>query len=312
MVASTLQPTLPWMGSQAEDRRFRWILVQVLAISFVIGGIIPAIQVPLVEPEAAVDLTPRLVRIIADQFVPLPAASQRVVQKPVAAPRAEPRKTLDTKPQPVKANSVAISRQKAAQAGVLAMSDALVELRSITPKIATAGTGSAAAVNDLPNKVQKPSVLAADVTRGGEGIGAGVAYQSVLGATGLPGKGGGSGQGISEAGETLPLTRGAPDRQSGMVRSEEEIQEILDRNKSAMYRIYNRALRQDATLQGKLVMSITIAPSGRVIRCTIIDSELNAASLEKQLIQLIKGIDFGNKPGVPVVTTKVPIEFFPR
>ncbi len=315
MVASTLQPTLPWMGSQAEDRRFRWILVQVLAIGFVIGGIIPAIQVPLVESEAAVDLPPRLVRIIADQFVPavpLLAAGQPVVQKPVAAPRAEPQKTPDTKPQPVKADPVATPRQKAAQAGVLAMSDALVELRSITPKITTAGLGSAAAVNDLPNKVQKPSVLAADVTRGGEGIGAGVAYQSVLGATGLPGKGGGSGQGISEAGETLPLTRGAPDRQSGMVRSEEEIQEILDRNKSAMYRIYNRALRQDATLQGKLVMSITIAPSGRVIRCTIIDSELNAASLEKQLIRLIKGIDFGNKPGVPVVTTKVPIEFFPR
>jgi TonB family protein len=79
-----------------------------------------------------------------------------------------------------------------------------------------------------------------------------------------------------------------------------------------MYTIYNRALRHDATLQGKLVLKLTIAPSGRVTRCTIIDSELNAASLEKQLIRLIKGIDFGNKPGVPVVTTKVPIEFFPR
>ncbi len=312
MVASILQPTLPWMGSQAEDRRFRWILAQVLAIGFVIGGIIPAIQVPLLEPEAAVDLPPRLVRIITDHIVPLPAASQPVVQKPVAVPRAEPQKLPDTKPQPVKASPVATPRQKAAQAGVLAMSDALVELRSITPKITTAGSGPAAAVSGLPNKVQKPSVLAADVTRGSEGIGAGVAYQSVLGATGLPGKGGGSGQGLSEAGESLPLTRSAPDRQSGMVRSEEEIQEILDRNKSAMYRIYNRELRQNPTLQGKLVMEITIAPSGRVIRCTIIDSELKAASLEKQLILLIKGIDFGNKPGVPVVTTKVPIEFFPR
>jgi TonB family protein len=79
-----------------------------------------------------------------------------------------------------------------------------------------------------------------------------------------------------------------------------------------MYTMYNRALRQDATLQGKLVMNITISPSGRVTRCTIIDSELNAASLEEQLTQLIKRIDFGNRPGVPVVTTKVPIEFFPQ
>jgi hypothetical protein len=314
MVASTLQPTLPWMGSQAEDRRFWWILVQVLAICFVIGGVIPAIQLPLVELEAAVDLPPRMVRIVPDPIlpaVPLPAATQPVVQKPVAS-RAEPKKIPDTKPQPVKANPVATSRQKAAQAGVLAMSDALVELRSIAPKTTAAGSRSGAAVSSLPKKTQNPSVLAADVNKGSAGIGAGVAYQSVLGATGLPGKEDGSGQGTSEDGETLPVTRGSPARQPGMVRSEKEIQEILDRNKSAMYTIYNRALRHDATLQGKLVLNLTIAPSGRVTRCTIIDSELNAASLEKQLIRLIKGIDFGNKPGVPVVTTKVPIEFFPR
>jgi hypothetical protein len=314
MVANTLQPTLPWMGSQAEDRRFWWILVQVLAICFVIGGIIPAIQVPLVEPEAAVDLPPRMVRIVTDHTlpaVPLPAASQPVVQKPVP-PRVEPQKIPDTKPLPVKANPVVTARQKAAQAGVLAMSDALVALRSTVPKTTTAGSRSGAAVSSLPKKTQNPSVLAADVNQGSAGIGAGVAYQSVLGATGLPGKEDGGGEGIGEEGETLPVTRGTPARQPGMVRSEKEIQEILDRNKSAMYTIYNRALRQDSTLQGKLVMNITIAPSGRVTQCTIIDSELNAASLEKQLIRLIKGIDFGNKPGVPVVTTKVPIEFFPR
>ena len=303
MAADTLQPTLPWVGSQAEDRRFRWILVQVLTICFVIGGIIPAVKLPLLESEAAVDLPPRLVRIIPDQ---------PVVQKPVAVPRTEPKKVPDTKSQPVKAKPVATPRQKAAQAGVLAMSDALNELRSIAPKTTTAGSGAGPAVSIVPKKADKSAVLAADVNRGSAGIGAGVAHQSVLGATGLPGKGGGSGQDIGEAGETVPLSRGAPARQSGMVRTEEEIQEILDRNKSAMYTIYNRALRQDATLQGKLVLKLTIAPSGRVTRCTIIDSELNAASLEKQLIRLIKGIDFGNKPGVPVVTTKVPIEFFPR
>ena len=99
---------------------------------------------------------------------------------------------------------------------------------------------------------------------------------------------------------------------SGVVRSAEEIQEVLDRHKGAMYTLYNRELRNDATLQGKLVMSITIAPAGTVSHCVILSSELGAASLEQQLVALIKGIDFGNKPGVPSVTTKIPIEFFPR
>jgi TonB family protein len=328
MVANTLQAALPWMGSQAEDRRFRRILVQVLVICFVVGGIIPAVQVPLLEPETAVDLPPRLVRIIENgmvPFVPPPTASQSatqrpaaplpeprqpVVKKPVTVPRPESQEIPDTKSQPVQAKPLATPRQKAAQTGLLAMSDALNELRSIAPKTTTAR--SAAAVSGLPTERQKPSMLAADITRGSAGIEGGVAHQSVLGASGLPGKGGSSGQSILRGAGTPPVSGGTPARQSGMVRSEEEIQEILDRNKSAMYTIYNRELRQHATLQGKLVMNITIAPSGRVTRCTIIDSELNAASLEEQLIRLIKRIDFGNKPGVPVVTTRVPIEFFPR
>lgn len=329
MATNSLQPTLPWMDSQAEDRRFRRILVQVLVICFVVGGIIPTIQVPLLEPDMAVELPPRLVRIIEQRALPavppqtasrpatqrpatasLPEPSQPVAKKPIAVGPPEPQKTPDTKPQPGQIKPPATPRQKAAQAGLMAMSDALVELRSIAPK--TTAAGSAAAVRGLPTETQKPSMLAADITRGSTGIEGGAGHESVLGPTGLPAKAGSGGQGVVRGAGTPPLSAGTLVRQPGVVRSEEEIQEILDRNKSAMYRIYNLELRRDATLQGKLVMSITIAPSGRVTRCRIIDSELNATSLEEQLIRLIKRIDFGNKPGVPVVTTRVPIEFFPR
>jgi hypothetical protein len=155
-------------------------------------------------------------------------------------------------------------------------------------------------------------MLAAGVTEGSSGIVGGVAYQSVLGPTGLPAKSEGSVQGGSLQGAGVPVTGSASAPGARLGRSEDEIQEILDRNKGAIYRLYNRALRRDSTLKGKLVMSITIAPSGRVTRCAIVDSELDAASLEKQLIALIKGIDFGKKAGVSVVTTKVPIEFFPQ
>jgi len=332
MVANALQPAPPWLGLQAEDQRFRRILALVLVICFVMGGIIPNLQVPLVEPETDVNLPPRVVRIIAEPRVsavlpptasqsateipattPRPESSQPEVKKPLSDRRPEPRKIPDTKPQSVKAKPVATPRQKAAQAGLLAMSDALVELRSIAPKTTASGSTSAAAVGGLPSKTQKPSMLAADITRGSAGIDGGVAHQTVLGATGLPAKGGGSsGQGITRGDGTSAVTGAAKARSPGLTRSQEEIQEILDRNKSAMYSIYNRELHHDPALQGKLVMNITIAPSGRVTRCTIIDSELDAASLEEQLIRLIRRIDFGNKPGVPAVTTKVPIEFFPQ
>jgi TonB family protein len=201
-------------------------------------------------------------------------------------------------------------REKAASSGVLAMSDALAELQDRKLK-----TGTTSAQGNVAAEVQatasQPSLLTINVTRGSQGIAGGVAHQSVLGASGLPDRED-SRQGIGSSTGSASARGRSSTPPSGAVRSAEEIQEVLDRHKGAMYTLYNRELRKDATLQGKLVMSITIAPTGNVSHCVILSSELGADSLEQQLVALIKGIDFGNKPGVPAVTTKIPIEFFPR
>ena len=317
MAADTLQPTLPWTASHPEDRRFRRILLLVLVVCFVIGGIVPKISVPLIEQEPAEELPPRLVRIIEDRSVTAvaqPTAPRAATPQPVARKPADPQpRKAPQAPPAVAPEPVPTPRQKAAQAGVLAMSDALVELRGISPKASKIDSQATAVVGSVAEKTHKPSALAADITRGSTGIDSGVAHQAVLGARGLPGKKTSSAPAFISGTGTSPGSGPATlPRPSGLARSQEEIQEILDRNKSAMYAIYNRELRQDPTLQGKLIIKITIAASGRVTRCTIIDSELEAASLEKQLIRLVKRIDFGNKPGVPVVTTKVPVEFFPQ
>jgi hypothetical protein len=47
-------------------------------------------------------------------------------------------------------------------------------------------------------------------------------------------------------------------------RSREEIELVFDKNKGAIFALYNRALRMDPTLEGKLVLRLTIAPSGEV------------------------------------------------
>jgi TonB family protein len=301
------------MALQPEDRRFRRILAQVLVIGSVIGAVIPTIRVPVVEPEQAVDLPPRIVRIITDRIVtaaPAPVKRKSAAPQAAIGPGPEAKREPEKQPEPAGPRVAASPREKAARAGVLAMSDALVELRNHAPEIAT--PGSTASVGDLPAEANSPSVLVADVTRGSAGIDGGVKHESVLGAAGLPPKADSSGRHPARAAGTVPLAGGSKPPQGGPSRSEEEIQEILDSNKSAMYRLYNRQLRQDPALQGKTVVTITIAPSGEVTRCSISYSELDSTSLEKQLIRLIKRIDFGSKPGVPTVTTRVPIEFFPQ
>jgi len=302
MSTLTLQASQPWTGSHEEDRRFRLILLQTLLICLAIWVITPYIRIPQPDPGLTNELPPRRVRLLAEQSAPRPAPVQ-ALPAVTAPPEAQ------TVPERPSVAPVVTPRQKAARTGVLAMSDALAELRGTTPKTGTASRQDVAISLGHAEKAQA-SILIANVTRGSKGIEGGVAHQSVLGATGLPDRVD-SRQGSSSEG-TMAARGRASTPSSGMVRSKEEIQEILDRNKGAMYTLYNRELRKDASLQGKIVMSITIAPAGNVTRCNILSSELGAASLEQQLVSLIKGIDFGNKPGVPAVTTKIPIEFFPR
>ena len=85
---------------------------------------------------------------------------------------------------------------------------------------------------------------------------------------------------------------------------------VFDRNKAAIYAIYNKALRDRPELQGKVVIELTIAPSGEVTACHVVSSELNDADLEHKLVTRIKQFQFEAKD-VETITTTKPIEFFP-
>ncbi|MDH3715867.1 MAG: TonB family protein, partial [Gammaproteobacteria bacterium] len=61
---------------------------------------------------------------------------------------------------------------------------------------------------------------------------------------------------------------------------------------------------------GKVVLEITIAPSGKVTSVKLVSSELSSPKLERKLVARIKLIDFGQKE-VETVTTTLPIDFFP-
>ena len=93
-------------------------------------------------------------------------------------------------------------------------------------------------------------------------------------------------------------------------RSREEIEMVFDRNKGAIYALYNRALRRDPSLEGKLVLRLTIAPDGAVTFCEVVSSELGDQALETKLQARIKMINFGAKP-VDSVTLTYPIDFLP-
>ena len=108
------------------------------------------------------------------------------------------------------------------------------------------------------------------------------------------------------AADERPLSSGP-----GPSRTDEEIQIVFDRYKAALYRIYNRELRKNPTLQGKMVLRITILPNGKVSLCKVESTDLDSAVLSVKIVERVKRFNFGAKADVPKVTILYPIDFLP-
>jgi len=133
------------------------------------------------------------------------------------------------------------------------------------------------------------------------------------GGGGGPGGGGGSARGGGNGTGGIPAHAGGAVQKGGSgkaSRSLEEIRLVFDRNKGSIYAIYNRALREEPSLQGKVVLSLTIAPSGAVTDCRIVSSELKTPELENKLLARIRQFDFGAKDVAEMVVT-YPVDFLP-
>ncbi len=85
---------------------------------------------------------------------------------------------------------------------------------------------------------------------------------------------------------------------------------MFERNKGAIYAIYNRALREEPALQGKVVLELKISPAGQVVGLRIVSSELKSSELEGKLLARIKQFDFGAKD-VDAITVTWPVDFLP-
>jgi hypothetical protein len=107
-------------------------------------------------------------------------------------------------------------------------------------------------------------------------------------------------------GEERPLSDGP-----GPSRTDEEIQIVFDRYKAALYRIYNRELRSNPTLQGKMVLRLTIEPDGAVSMCKLDSSDMDSPALESRIVARVLKFNFGPKEDVPPVTILYPIDFLP-
>ena len=298
---------LPWTPSEDEQRRMRRILGAVLGLFIAFGVIIPLLpEPPKTAPPPAIP--ERVVEFLLEQPKPkpIPPPPPKIeLPKPVEQPRLE---TPVVKPVPTpKERPKPDPKQKAATTGLLALSQQLAELRQID--VPNADTRNLNAGAGEKTRVDR-AVLTAKVGKGSGGITVSTVSSGFGGgATGLKAHDT-SAVAVPASAAPQPSDVERSGRSLKASRSREEIELVFDRNKSAIYALYTRALRDKPTLQGKVVLEITISPSGDVTDCRVVSSELNDAELERKLVARVRSFRFESRDVATITTTK-PIEFFP-
>jgi len=203
-------------------------------------------------------------------------------------------------------------------AGILKFKDQFASLAQaeVAPRLGSDARYGAA---DDMGQSSSHSVLTTNMPGSSGGIDPGSLSRNVGGGGGRGG-GGGGGRGIPgvqvvrATSSIAPIGGGdRPKAHSGLgpSRTDEEIQIVFDRYKSAFYRDYNRELRRNPTLQGKMVLRLTIEPDGAVSMCQLQSTDMDARDLAAQVVSRVRTMNFGAKDGVQALTIVYPIDFLP-
>jgi len=305
---------MPWTWGGEDDRRFQKSLLGALAVCLLLALIFPLISLPRLSapaetpPEQVLHITMALPRPPPPPRV-LPPPPKLAVQKPVEKPTPQQARKASTE-EPVKP-AIEAPVEPPKPAGLMVFKQRLAALADtqINPAL-----GAQARINNADNSVGTPE--RAMLTTSAPGSSGGINLAAV--SRGL-GSGGGAERNAIRGGSLTQASSGigsaaSPSRPvsggPGPGRTDEEIQIVFDRHKAQLYRLYNLELRRDPTLQGKMILRLTIEPDGAVSLCLLHGSNMNAPDLAAQVLERVKTFNFGAKV-VPPVTIIYPIDFLP-
>lgn len=293
---------LPWSSSQNDDRRF-WRVLGALCVPLLILSIaIPFISLPEPKREELEKLPPQLARVVLEKKElpkpppPPPPPEEKKVeeQKPEPKPEAPKPEPKPVEPKRVEPEPVKLQRaiEQAKQSGVLQFADDLADMRDAldvsdvrTPSAnITRATADAAQVerNFISSGAQAKSggINTAALSRDTGGVALSGRETTVVESK------------LEEVSAAAADNRQQQARDKAF-RGDQAIRQKMEEAKGRIFGIYNRALRQNPTLQGKVVFKLVIEPTGAVSSAEVVSSELNDADLERRLLAAVRGINFG-------------------
>lgn len=321
---------LPWTNVRSEQSLFRAALALVLVLFVSFALFVSFYDVPEPDRESLEALPPQLAKILKESKAkkeelkkpekpketplekkpkvepPKPKVPPTVAPKPKPAPKESVRKQKELKEtQKSTAKQIEQARAVAKQSGILAMQSEMQALSSSVSSSAFASETSSkrqasassqaakvATVNESALAVSSSGKAAATQTAGSEGIAL-----------------------DSKGAETLEVTQdevalAKAEREASDTRKQEDIQIVVEGLRSTFNLLYNRALRDDPFLEGKLVLSVRIEANGSVSNVDVVENTLDNEPFVNKLITRMKLTNFGAS-GTKATTQILPFEFTP-
>ena len=301
---------LPWESSLREDARYRKILRNMLSALLAFAIVIPLLPVEELSREKQEAVPAHLARVIMERKelpkpVPVPVKPKPVEKKkpePVEKKKPEPveKKKVEPKPKPKEPDRLEQARELAAVSGVLAFQDSLADMRDSMDVSSLNNTGMSSGQANA-EKTER-AILSAAAKTGSGGIRTAALSRDTGGAA-LSGR--------ETTKVVSALASGAAEDVAGSSaslggRGDESIRRIMDKNKGAIFAIYNRALRRNPMLSGKLVFEMQIEASGAISDLALLSSELADDKLTRKILSRIRMIRFA---AAQVITTTVNYSF---
>ena len=301
---------LPWSSTRAEDDKFKRILGGALALVCVLGLVVSLVEVPEIPREEKDALPPELARIILEKKE-LPKSEPKPKPKPKPKiekkkpKKVEPKKEPPKKIVPVvtKVSAIDKARNDAAVSGLLQFQDDLQDMRETldASKVASANiTRGQAQAKQLDRSIISSQAKAAS---GGINV---AKLSRDTGGVALSGRETTRVDSKLKDASAIGTQALEKDTREISARSEQDIRKVMDQNKGAIFAIYNRALRRNPALEGKVKVSLVIEPNGSVSSVALVLSELDDEALVRKLLARIRLIRF---PSSTVLQTTLNYSF---
>lgn len=333
MTAVAANGITAWHVAEREEQFFKRLAWSSVLLFSALALSMSLVQLPKVARQELEHVPPRLARILTErQQLPAPAPKPPppLAGPEVLRPQKSSKKPAERLPKELLSppalrtpstpqERLTDAREKAQRSGLLALQDDLADLRD----------------NLNLDRLARPQGMERDIITAPRDTGSGgsSSARSLVDAGARSSSGGMKATALSStsrsqvetklAGRELAPVKSAistesvtgSDSKGGTSvrkpgRTNEEVALIFQRHKSAIDALYNRALREDPTLQGKVQFELTIAGNGKVTDCRIVSSDLNAPELEKKILVLIKSFEFLSKE-TDTTTLSYSIQFLP-